>query len=196
VLLLFPSRGELAAAREKEEQDGQGKFSGNVWWIKQTVGIRLPGLDLEVIMSADMLQISNACGSIGLLHTLLNLPDDGPHALNTDSPLRKFKAQSLPLSRKFTVCSTDVANMLLTIQHWTEQSCWTRRISSKRPILLRLKVDNLRYPLTWTSTRTLSPSSRRQMIRGKLSSMIVDCCPLTCQGETSGRDGRWTRSPI
>lgn len=37
VLLLFPSRGELAAAREKEEKDGGGKFSGNVWYIKQTV---------------------------------------------------------------------------------------------------------------------------------------------------------------
>jgi ubiquitin carboxyl-terminal hydrolase L3 len=39
VLLLFPSRGELAAAREKEEKDGEGKFSGNVWYIKQTVGL-------------------------------------------------------------------------------------------------------------------------------------------------------------
>jgi ubiquitin carboxyl-terminal hydrolase L3 len=41
VLLLFPSRGELAAAREKEEKDGEGKFAGNVWYIKQTVGPRL-----------------------------------------------------------------------------------------------------------------------------------------------------------
>lgn len=43
VLLLFPSRGELAAAREKEEKEGEGKFEGNVWWIKQTVGQSCPG---------------------------------------------------------------------------------------------------------------------------------------------------------
>lgn len=38
VLLLFPSRGELAQAREQEEKDGQGVWNGDgVWWIKQTV---------------------------------------------------------------------------------------------------------------------------------------------------------------
>lgn len=38
VLLLFPSRGELHDAREKEEKDGEGKWEGEgVWWIKQTV---------------------------------------------------------------------------------------------------------------------------------------------------------------
>lgn len=38
VLLLFPSRGELAAAREQEEKDGEGVWKGDsVWWIKQTV---------------------------------------------------------------------------------------------------------------------------------------------------------------
>ncbi|KAK4684671.1 ubiquitin carboxyl-terminal hydrolase L3, partial [Tremellales sp. Uapishka_1] len=79
VLLLFPSRGELAAAREKEESDGEGQWRGqSVWWIKQT--------------------IPNACGSIGLLHALLNLPNSGPYALEPDSNLLKFKAQSLPLS--------------------------------------------------------------------------------------------------
>jgi ubiquitin carboxyl-terminal hydrolase L3 len=35
VLLLFPSRGELAKSREAEESSG--KFNGDVWWIKQTV---------------------------------------------------------------------------------------------------------------------------------------------------------------
>ncbi|RSH80913.1 ubiquitinyl hydrolase 1 [Apiotrichum porosum] len=74
VLLLFPSRGKLAEAREAEEKTGEGKFDGNVWWIKQT--------------------ISNACGSIGLLHTLLNLPEG---SLKPDSPLVKFKAETLPL---------------------------------------------------------------------------------------------------
>jgi hypothetical protein len=38
VLLLFPCRGELAEARKKEE-DGEGKFTGDVWWIKQTVSL-------------------------------------------------------------------------------------------------------------------------------------------------------------
>lgn len=38
VLLLFPSRGRLAEAREQEDKDGEGKFDGEgVWWIKQTV---------------------------------------------------------------------------------------------------------------------------------------------------------------
>ena len=37
VLLLFPSRGALSEAREKEEKDGEGKFEGDIWWIKQTV---------------------------------------------------------------------------------------------------------------------------------------------------------------
>ena len=39
VLLLFPCRGELAEARKKEEDDGEGKFTGDVWWIKQTVSL-------------------------------------------------------------------------------------------------------------------------------------------------------------
>jgi ubiquitin carboxyl-terminal hydrolase L3 len=37
------------------------------------------------------LQIGNACGSIGLLHSLLNLPRDAsPYALPRDSLLTKF----------------------------------------------------------------------------------------------------------
>lgn len=78
VLLLFPARGELQEARKAEETAGEGKFEGkDVWWIKQTIG--------------------NACGSIGLLHALLNLPSDGPYALTPDSHLVKFKQSSLPL---------------------------------------------------------------------------------------------------
>ncbi|KAL7421593.1 ubiquitinyl hydrolase 1 [Cryptotrichosporon argae] len=77
VLLLFPSRGALEKARDEEEKsrswDGQ-----DVWWIKQT--------------------IPNACGSIGLLHALLNLPSTGAYALRPDSPLLQFKAESLPLT--------------------------------------------------------------------------------------------------
>ncbi|WVQ72587.1 hypothetical protein IAR50_002145 [Cryptococcus sp. DSM 104548] len=83
VLLLFPSKGKLAEARKQEEDDkartGQGVFKGEgVWWIKQTIG--------------------NACGSIGLLHALLNLPQEGPDAIDPSSKLAQFKAESLPLS--------------------------------------------------------------------------------------------------
>jgi hypothetical protein len=42
-----------------------------------------------------LLQIGNACGSIGLLHSLLNLPSN---LLSPDSPLTTFKSQSLPLT--------------------------------------------------------------------------------------------------
>ncbi|RXK38291.1 ubiquitin carboxyl-terminal hydrolase L3 [Tremella mesenterica] len=79
VLLLFPSRGELHEARKREEASGEGEWDGSgVWWIKQT--------------------IPNACGSIGLLHALLNLPSEGAYALTPDSPLLRFKEASLPLS--------------------------------------------------------------------------------------------------
>ncbi|KAJ9095091.1 hypothetical protein QFC20_006741 [Naganishia adeliensis] len=78
VLLLFPSRGKLAEARKKEQEDGKGEWKDTadedkkIWWIKQTIG--------------------NACGSIGLLHSLLNLPRDksSPYALPKDSLLTKF----------------------------------------------------------------------------------------------------------
>lgn len=87
-MLLFPSRGALEKARNEEETSGTGKFDGDVWWIKQTAS--------AVSIPADA-QISNACGSIGLLHALLNLPDTGAYALEADSPLKQFKAESLPL---------------------------------------------------------------------------------------------------
>ncbi|ODN79794.1 hypothetical protein L202_03697 [Cryptococcus amylolentus CBS 6039] len=82
VLLLFPSKGKLAEERKKEEENkasGEGVFKGEgVWWIKQTIG--------------------NACGSIGLLHALLNLPEQGPDAVDPSSKLAEFKAESLPLT--------------------------------------------------------------------------------------------------
>lgn len=45
VLLLFPSRGKLAEARKKEQEDGKGEFKDTsdegkrIWWIKQTVSL-------------------------------------------------------------------------------------------------------------------------------------------------------------
>ncbi|KAH8088235.1 hypothetical protein HD553DRAFT_348742 [Filobasidium floriforme] len=90
VLLLFPSRGKLAEERKAEEaagelgwkgredEEGDGQGQGGVWWIKQTT--------------------ANACGSIGLLHSLLNLPPSTTTSISPDSPLSTFKLQSLPLS--------------------------------------------------------------------------------------------------
>lgn len=106
VLLLFPSRGALAEAREKEEKDGQGKFEGDIWWIKQTASWRCRAIVNLERLSADR-QISNACGSIGLLHALLNLPDTGAYALSPDSNLKKFKAETLPLPRSSSANQMD-----------------------------------------------------------------------------------------
>lgn len=39
VLLLFPSRGELHAAREKEEEEAPKWEGDSVWWIKQNVNL-------------------------------------------------------------------------------------------------------------------------------------------------------------
>ncbi|KAJ9125551.1 hypothetical protein QFC22_000513 [Naganishia vaughanmartiniae] len=86
VLLLFPCRGKLDEERKKEEETGEGEWKGSedeskkIWWIKQTIG--------------------NACGSIGLLHSLLNLPRDpsSPYALAQDSPLAKFYQETKDLS--------------------------------------------------------------------------------------------------
>nr|ODN88356.1 ubiquitin carboxyl-terminal hydrolase L3 [Cryptococcus depauperatus CBS 7841] len=78
VLLLFPSRGSLAKAREKEDEENEGWKGEGLWWIKQT--------------------IPNACGSIGLLHALLNLPEGDATSLTPGSELAQFKAMSLSMS--------------------------------------------------------------------------------------------------
>nr|ODN97700.1 ubiquitin carboxyl-terminal hydrolase L3 [Cryptococcus depauperatus CBS 7855] len=78
VLLLFPSRGSLAKAREKEDEENEGWKGEGLWWIKQT--------------------IPNACGSIGLLHALLNLPEGDTTSLTPGSELAQFKAMSLSMS--------------------------------------------------------------------------------------------------
>ena len=70
VLLLFPCRGELAEARKKEEDEGEGKFSGDVWWIKQTV--RLPHPHLAVW---SRLTIDWECLRI---HWAASCPDEPP----------------------------------------------------------------------------------------------------------------------
>jgi hypothetical protein len=65
VLLLFPSRGELADARKKEEADGQGKFSGDIWWIKQTVRpIFLHMNDTNTLGRSEMHVDLSACSTL------------------------------------------------------------------------------------------------------------------------------------
>ncbi|WVR07037.1 hypothetical protein IAU60_004076 [Kwoniella sp. DSM 27419] len=81
VLLLFPTEGKLGELRREEEkayrEKGGWKGQG-VWYIRQT--------------------IPNACGSIGLLHSLLNLPEQSQDSLSPDSQLAKFKAACTALS--------------------------------------------------------------------------------------------------
>jgi ubiquitin carboxyl-terminal hydrolase L3 len=83
----------LAEAREAEEKEGKGAWKGDIWWIKQTVCIQ----SFSILPESADVQISNACGSIGLLHALLNLPDSGAYGLEADSPLKQFKAETMPL---------------------------------------------------------------------------------------------------
>ncbi|KAK7471284.1 ubiquitinyl hydrolase 1 [Stygiomarasmius scandens] len=70
VLLLFPISSALEERKKEEDQkiinEGSLNNKGVVLWIKQT--------------------ISNACGTIGLLHALLN----ADVSLDPDSPLAKF----------------------------------------------------------------------------------------------------------
>ncbi|OCF36844.1 ubiquitin carboxyl-terminal hydrolase L3 [Kwoniella heveanensis BCC8398] len=113
VLLLFPSEGKLGEAREMEDKEyngltgseGKGWKGDGVWYIKQT--------------------IPNACGSIGLLHALLNLPEQSPDALAPDSHLAKFKAESLsktPIERAKLLDEADFFTAAHTAAAQTGQS--------------------------------------------------------------------------
>ncbi|TFY83300.1 hypothetical protein EWM64_g714 [Hericium alpestre] len=70
VVLLFPIRGALKTARKAEDErlraEGQVPIDPTLIWIKQT--------------------ISNACGTMGLLHSLMN----SNVAIAPESPLAKF----------------------------------------------------------------------------------------------------------
>lgn len=104
MFLLFPSDGPLREVREAEEKSGEGKFDGkDVWFVKQTVRLvsRLRDSQDQERRLIGRGQIGNACGSIGLLHALLNLPPSGPYALVSDSPLSKFRADTLALNRMY-----------------------------------------------------------------------------------------------
>jgi len=71
VLLLFPITdvSEQADAKEEEKITKEGQIvSTKVWFMKQTIG--------------------NACGTIGVLHSLANMQDR--LGLSSDSPLAKF----------------------------------------------------------------------------------------------------------
>ncbi|KAA1470345.1 peptidase C12 ubiquitin carboxyl-terminal hydrolase 1 [Dentipellis sp. KUC8613] len=70
VVLLFPIRGGIETARREEDErlkkEGQPAIDPTVVWIKQT--------------------ISNACGTMGLLHALIN----SDVAIVPESPLARF----------------------------------------------------------------------------------------------------------
>lgn len=53
--------------------------------------------------------MGNVCGSIGLLHALMNLPEEGQYALKKDSPLVQFKKASLPLDSTCILCSSGLS---------------------------------------------------------------------------------------
>ncbi|GFZ43898.1 hypothetical protein JCM24511_01618 [Saitozyma sp. JCM 24511] len=159
VLLLFPSRGELHDAREKEEQDGEGKWDGEgVWWIKQT--------------------IPNACGSIGLLHALLNLPSDGPYALKADSSLLKFKAASLPLTgleRAKLLDEADFFEAAHTAAAQTGQSAVPTDLDVDTHFITFIEAENLKG-----EKRVVELDGGRQgpFDRGSCSSLLHDVAKI------------------
>lgn len=111
VLLLFPARGKLQEYRRKQAEEGKRQWKDAassekpVWWIKQTVSPSPISSLIEyqyflvhtkgVPSSITPPQIGNACGSIGLLHSLLNLPSS---LVSAHSALSKFYTESFPLS--------------------------------------------------------------------------------------------------
>eukprot|EP00922_Rhytidocystis_sp_ex-Travisia-forbesii_P013107 GHVS01019639.1.p1 GENE.GHVS01019639.1~~GHVS01019639.1.p1 ORF type:complete len:235 (-),score=47.21 GHVS01019639.1:110-814(-) len=59
LVMLFPLNKEMEKAAEDEEAEKKGQFvSDKVWFTKQTIG--------------------NACGTIGLLHSIYNIQDKAP----------------------------------------------------------------------------------------------------------------------
>ncbi|TFK35186.1 hypothetical protein BDQ12DRAFT_688634 [Crucibulum laeve] len=73
LILLFPDNPEAKAWKQEEDErikkDGQPKVDGTIFWIKQ--------------------EISNACGTIALIHALAN----SDVTLAPDSPLQNFIIQ-------------------------------------------------------------------------------------------------------
>jgi len=91
VILLFPIRGKLEELRQEEEKNlkeaGQVPIDPTVFWIKQT--------------------ISNACGTMGLLHALIN----AEVVFEPRSPIAQFIdacAEKTPLERAQFLESTDI----------------------------------------------------------------------------------------
>ncbi|KAI0272614.1 peptidase C12 ubiquitin carboxyl-terminal hydrolase 1 [Gloeopeniophorella convolvens] len=91
VILLFPIRGKLEELRQTEEaqikEKGQVPIDPTVFWIKQT--------------------ISNACGTIGLLHALTN----AQVVFEPESPIAKFIDEcqdKTPLQRAKFLESTEL----------------------------------------------------------------------------------------
>jgi ubiquitin carboxyl-terminal hydrolase L3 len=81
VLMLFPIKEQTETHRAQErariEADGQ-IVSPKVWFTKQTVG--------------------NACGTVGLIHCLLNSPKEGGLQINPDSYIDRFGNTTTPMN--------------------------------------------------------------------------------------------------
>ncbi len=72
VLMLYPlTKPQLANTPKEESTEASLEQKDNVWFIKQRIG--------------------NACGTIGLLHSLLNLPEPLNCMIQEGSWLEKFK---------------------------------------------------------------------------------------------------------
>lgn len=122
-------------------------------------------------------KIPNACGSIGLLHALLNLPERGPDALSPDSKLLQFKAESLPLTGTLFIvrASWKVFDIFPLMQVSKGQSSWTKPPSSLRLTQVPLIQGSLSSPLTLMLTSTSLLLLKVSTRRGECASCIVIC---------------------
>jgi len=94
VLLVFPLSDEMSAAKkktdEKIQQDGQPALDPTVFFVKQT--------------------ISNACGTIALLHSIYN----SDVTVKPNSPLQKFQQQSVDLTPDERAKLLETTNLFAT----------------------------------------------------------------------------------
>jgi len=77
VVLLFPIRESIKAWKEQEdsnfEKEGLPAVDPTIMWIKQTVSFFLKIHCYNLRIMSHSIQISNACGTMGLLHALANV---------------------------------------------------------------------------------------------------------------------------
>ncbi|KLT40789.1 cysteine proteinase [Cutaneotrichosporon oleaginosum] len=148
VLLLFPGRGKIQDLRIKEDAVEGNRFKGDVWYIKQ--------------------QIPNACGSIGLLHALLNLPESD---LEKDSKLLQFKKASLPLDAQKKADLLDETDFFSEAHTATAQSG-----QSEVPSGAALDVDN--HFIAFVQAKNEAGETRLVELDGNRAGPF-DCGPST-----------------